>query len=310
MRLTPYIAISRPDHWFKNIFMAPGILLAWYFDGALRASPHIGALVLGIASACLVASSNYVLNEILDAERDRHHPDKYTRPLAGGTARRDVAWALWLLYALAGFGIGCAVSLPFALCAAALWVMGIVYNVRPLRTKDLPYLDVLSEAVNNPIRLAMGWYATGIDGAPPLSLIAAYWMFGAFLMAVKRFAEFRHIGDARRAGDYRASFRHYTEERLLESIAFYACLFAMLSGVFISRYGVRLILATPMVAFCMAYYLHLGFKPNSPVQYPESLFRQKKLVLLVGAAFVLCTALLFLPMPRFSHWFDPSLLPH
>jgi decaprenyl-phosphate phosphoribosyltransferase len=310
LRLPPYIAISRPDHWFKNIFMAPGILMAWYFEGALRAPPRIGLLALGVVSACLVASSNYVLNEILDAEQDRHHPDKRVRPLASGAARRDVAYALWALYALAGLGCGFAVSVPFGLCAAALWVMGIVYNAPPLRTKDLPYLDVLSEAVNNPIRLAMGWYATGIEDPPTLSLIVAYWMFGAFLMAVKRFAEFRHIGEARRAGEYRASFRHYTQERLLESIAFYASLFAMMSGVFISRYCVRLVLATPVVAFCMAYYLHLGFKPNSPAQYPESLFRQKKLVALVVAAFLLCTVLLFVPMPGFSHWFAPRLLPH
>ena len=40
----------------------------------------------------------------------------------------------------------------------ALWVMGCVYNVPPMRTKDRPWLDVLSEAINNPLRLLIGWY--------------------------------------------------------------------------------------------------------------------------------------------------------
>ena len=309
MRATPYIAMSRPDHWFKNIFMMPGVLLAWYFSADVQIASQAWAIALGILSACLVASSNYVLNEILDAERDRHHPDKHSRPLASGRANVTIAWVLWAVYAAAGLGIGLTLGAPFALSAAALWVMGILYNVRPIRTKDLPYLDVLSEAVNNPIRLAMGWYATGIDGSPTLSLIVAYWMFGSFLMAVKRFAEYRHIGNAVRAGDYRASFRFYNEERLLESIAFYASLFAMMSGIFISRYCVRLVLATPIVAYSMAYYLHLGFKPNSPVQYPESLFRQKKLMVIVVATFAVCTALLFLRVPGFDAWFEPRMLP-
>ena len=42
---------------------------------------------------------------------------------------------------------------PFTLTVLALWVMGCVYNIPPVRSKDLPYLDVLSEAINNPIRM-------------------------------------------------------------------------------------------------------------------------------------------------------------
>ena len=46
-----------------------------------------------------------------------------------------------------------ALGMPSALTAAVLLLMGIAYNVPPLRTKDRPYLDVLSESVNNPLRL-------------------------------------------------------------------------------------------------------------------------------------------------------------
>jgi len=301
--------MMRPDHWFKNIFMAPGVLLALYFSAEARANVPLVAIVLAFVAACLVASSNYVLNEILDAERDRHHPEKRSRPAATGNVHPPVAYVCWLILAVLGVGVGLVVSLPFALSVVALWIMGVLYNVRPIRLKDVPYLDVLSEAVNNPIRLAMGWFATGLYVPPPISVIVAYWMFGSFLMAVKRFAEYRKIGNRDVAGRYRDSFRYYNEERLLESIAFYASLFAMMSGIFISRYCVRLVLATPMVAFCMAYYLHLGFKPDSPVQYPESLYRQKKLSWLVLATFLVCTVLLFLEIPGFGALFRPLVEP-
>ena len=303
------LRMARPDHWFKNIFMLPGLLLAFYFRPELWQALRTGPILLGVLAACLVASSNYVLNEILDAETDRHPPEKRLRAMAAAAVGVRAAYAWWALLAAAGLALGFLVSPPFALWALLLWLMGLIYNVPPVRSKDRTYLDVLSEAVNNPIRLAMGWYASGLrEAPPPLSVIVAYWMFGCFLMAVKRFAEYNHIGDAGRAANYRASFAHYTRERLLESIMFYASLFAMMSGVFITRYRFELVAATPLVAYCMAYYLHLGFKPDSPVQYPERLFRQKKLMALVSLTFLVCAVLLFVDLPALGDAFRPLIL--
>ena len=307
--MLPYLRMMRPDHWFKNVFMLPGVLLAMFFSSRIRADIPWFSILVGLAAACLTASSNYLLNEILDAPHDKHHPDKRQRPLPSGQARLSVAFAVWAILSAAGISLAFFLNKRFGVSSLALWVMGLLYNVPPVRTKDLPYLDVLSEAVNNPIRLAMGWYCTGLGAAPPLSVAMAYWMFGCFLMAVKRFAEYRHIADPERAGNYRKSFRFYNDERLLETIIFYAAFFAMMSGVFISRYCVRLVLAAPMVTFCMAYYLHLGFKPDSPVQNPEHLLTQKKLMALVLGTFLLCAALLFLKAPGFEHVFTPWILP-
>ena len=55
---------------------------------------------------------------------------------------------------------------------------------------------------------------------PPLSLLIAYWMVGAFFMAVKRFAEYRRIGDPQISAEYRRSFKYYNEERLMVSIIY------------------------------------------------------------------------------------------
>ena len=50
----------------------------------------------------------------------------------------------------AGVAIGLRISRMFALTALVLWIMGCLYNFPPVRTKDVPYLDVLTESVNNP----------------------------------------------------------------------------------------------------------------------------------------------------------------
>ncbi len=59
------------------------------------------------------------------------------------------------------------ISLPFTLTAIALWIMGCVYNIPPLRTKDQVYLDVLTESVNNPLRMLLGWYMVTSVLVPP-----------------------------------------------------------------------------------------------------------------------------------------------
>lgn len=295
--LKPYVQIARPDHWVKNVFLLPGIVIAYFFHPDLWHVTDILAIVLGVLATCLTASSNYVLNEVLDAEKDRHHPIKKHRPIPSGGVNLRVAYAEWIVLGAAGIGLGYVVAQPMGLSCALLWVMGTFYNIPPIRTKDLPYADVLSESINNPIRMAMGWYMTGALDLPPLSILLAYWMFGAYLMAIKRLAEYRTIGDPKRAAAYRKSFAFYNDERLIVSIMFYGALFGMFATVFIARYRLEMVLSTPLVAYAMAYYLHLGFKPESPAQYPELLYKQHKLLAIVILAFIACGVLLFLDVP-------------
>jgi len=310
MRLSPYIIIARPDYWANNVFIIPGVVLALLYVPGLVELAVIPKILAGIVCACLVASSNYVLNEILDAASDKFHPEKASRPIPSGQVRVPLAYLERILLALAGFSLAFTINHRLGFTMVAFWVAGSLYNVPPIRLKDKPYLDVVSESVNNPIRLYIGWYATGHDVMPPLSVTLAYWMFGAFLMGLKRFAEYRQIGDPARAASYRNSFRYYTEERLLESVFFYAALFSVFSGFFIARYQAEVILATPMVAMAMAYYMHLAFKPASPVQHPERLYRQKKLMILVVLAFLACVLLLLVDIPSLHNLINPrQLLP-
>lgn len=304
-----YIDIARPSHWVKNVFIVPGTVLAVYFQPAILAPSLAWQFVVGFVSACLIASSNYVLNEILDAPFDLFHPEKKLRPVPSGRVSIPAAYAEWLLLAAAGFAVAAAVNLPFLLATAALWIMGIVYNVRPLRTKDRPYLDVLSESVNNPIRLAMGWHLAGILTPPTASVLGAYWMFGAFLMAAKRFAEYRHINDPARAGQYRKSFAYYTETRLVVSIINYITLFGMFSGVFISRYRMELLLAAPLVALAMGRYMRMAYSDDSLVQNPERLYRDRRLFMLVLGSFVACAVLMFIDVPGMRTFFLPRYVP-
>jgi len=82
--LRGHIAICRIDHWFKNVFVLPGIVVAVGMTGAGLDASLFQRILLGIISVCLVASSNYVINEVLDAPSDLSHPVKRKRPVPSG----------------------------------------------------------------------------------------------------------------------------------------------------------------------------------------------------------------------------------
>jgi len=133
--LRPYVDIARPDHWFKNGFMVLGVVLALSYEPTVLTGRMWWRLIAGIIATCLIASSNYVLNEILDAPHDRHHPLKRSRPIPSGLVDVRVAYAEWLTLALAGAAIAWNINWPFFASAMSLWVMGLLYNVPPIRTK-------------------------------------------------------------------------------------------------------------------------------------------------------------------------------
>jgi decaprenyl-phosphate phosphoribosyltransferase len=237
----------------KNIFMVPGAALAFGLVHRTADVP-LPRLAIALASCCLMASANYTINEYLDAPFDRHHPLKRSRPGAEGRLDGRIVVVQYIALAIAGGVL--AWSIKFAFLATSLWllVMGLAYNVEPVRTKDRQYLDVLSESVNNPIRFLLGWFAVTGTIIPPGSVLLAYWMGGAFLMGTKRYSEYRRIANPVQAGLYRRSFERYTEASLLLSSFFYALCSAFLIGVFLIKYKIELLLSFPFFAVLFTWY--------------------------------------------------------
>lgn len=305
-----YVAIARPNHWFKNVFMLPGTALALVIGGDFIHKPWLWSLILGILATCAIASANYTINEWLDAGFDRHHPIKKHRPSVIGRIDGRFVCIQWLSLSIVGVLLSASISNQFLMAAIALLVMGIIYNVKPLRTKDRQYLDVLSESINNPLRFMLGWFAVLDNALPPSSVLLSYWMGGAYLMAVKRYAECRYIGDPQRAGLYRCSFRYYTEETLLLSAFFYALTSAFFLGVFLLKYRIEFILAIPFFALLFVWYLRIGLKSDSITQRPEKLYTEKRFVAYITFLTVQVAVLCFIDLPWLQVLVDYHVIGH
>ena len=75
-KLRGHIEIARLDHWVKNISVLPGIAAALAFGRISCTAGLIRASCWALLATGLIASSNYVLNELMDAPFDRYPPDK------------------------------------------------------------------------------------------------------------------------------------------------------------------------------------------------------------------------------------------
>lgn len=303
-----YIKIARPDHWVKNAFILPGVVIAVLLTDFSFSGDFVLKLIVGFMATCFVASANYVINEWLDAEFDKYHPTKKYRPVVSENMKFSLVMIEYVILIILGVGLSIVVGKWFLIMEVWLLVMGVLYNVKPIRTKDIPYLDVLSESINNMIRLLLGWFIVTSSYQPPISILIGYWFAGAFLMATKRFAEYRMIGDPSVAGLYRKSFVKYTETSLLVSSFFYAMCATFFIGVFMIKYRIEYILAMPFVFGLFCFYLAIAFKPDSAVQKPEKLYREKKLLAYIAVLVVILVILTFIDIPMPSYWVNPEIL--
>lgn len=176
----PYLRAIRPHQWLKNSLVFLPMLAAHKLTWEM-----FGLSLAAFVAFSLVASSAYVLNDLLDLPADRNHPRKCRRPFAAGTA--SIAYGTLLAPCLAGLGALIAGVFGGWWCLLAVifyYVLTLAYS---LNFKRRIVLDICVLAGLYTMRIIVGGLATGT----PLSVwLLAFSIFFFFsLAAVKRQAE-------------------------------------------------------------------------------------------------------------------------
>lgn len=274
----------RLERWPRSLAIFLGSSAFFFFNREDLGSFPLPALAWRSAAAFLltwaISTANYILNEIVDLPFDVHHPTKRFRPLVQGEIRKGPFAVLGAAIIVISLGLShLAFPGPFFLSSLALFIAGIIYNVRPIRTKDIPFLDSISESANNPIRFLIGWYAfASLLHRPPVSLLLSWWAFGNFLMIAKRLSEFRYLKD--KAADYRSSHKKYSGRSLLFGMAASAAI-CLLSFLFL---GFRLKLESffvisPFLLFFFVIIVRKTLKTDEVMEEPEKLLASPKYAL-------------------------------
>ncbi len=177
----------RPHQWVKNLFVLAPVV---YYElphahdaGEVDVEKVLGA-VAGFVCFSLLASSVYVLNDIVDVEADRSHPVKKNRPIASGAVTINAAKVAMVGLAAAALVGGSLVSWLFLAALGGYIVNNIAYS---FGLKRVPYVDVLSIAVGFELRVLAGSFAANVP--PSHYLLIVTFALAMFLGLGKRMHE-------------------------------------------------------------------------------------------------------------------------
>jgi 4-hydroxybenzoate polyprenyltransferase len=176
----------RPHQWIKNLFVAIPVVFAKRMGdlhSVLQAAAAFGAF-------CLLTSAVYLVNDLVDIEKDRQHPTKRHRPIAAGKLSTQFARALAGLFAIAALGSGLALGWGFAVTAAGYLALNAAYS---FRLKRVAFVDVACISVGFLLRVLAGAFA--IDVPPSRWLLVLTLLLSALLGFGKRAHELRIGGE-------------------------------------------------------------------------------------------------------------------
>lgn len=276
-----YLKVFRISHWTKNIFTVISSFMYIFLHHPPFSIVLISKVFLAFFLSCFVSSVNYVINEILDSSFDALHPQKKYRAIPSGQIKVHKLVIAALLLFIGTFTISLIFfDNHFNLCLFTLFIAGLLYNVPPVRAKDLPFVDVISESINNPIRLFIGWYAVSPSWSlPPVSIIFFFWAFGAFLMTAKRIAEFLFLGKNSRL--YRITFKYYSLTNLSAFLILYAISSFIFFIYFAYKYEYILLFSAPFYVIFLIWYTFLVYNKKNVVMNPEYIFKYPALTLYI-----------------------------
>jgi len=298
--LKAYLRALRLERWPRSAasFIGSAAFFLLYRDDFIRSFQPPAILLRLLLSFFLtwaISTVNYIINEIVDVPYDVHHPVKRYRPLVKGEIKKGPIILLGIALTAVSFALASVLfSRPFFMSLLSLLLAGFIYNLKPIRTKDIPFLDAISESANNPIRFLIGWYAfSRHDIFPPASLLVCWWSFGNFLMEAKRLSEFRLLKE--KAADYRLSHKRYSKNSLLFGMGSSAVIFFISFFFFALAFKLRyLIYFSPLLLFYFYLFLRKTLQEKEIMEEPESLLRNPliavftfSLLLLLALAFFL-----------------------
>jgi len=254
------IKCIRPRQWTKNLLLFAGLLFS---EKRLFLQPAAWLwAVAGFIVFCLLSGSVYLMNDIVDIERDRLHPEKRHRPIAAGRVTIPQARFAVVILLVVAFGGSFALSNLFAASAVAYFLLNLAYS---FKLKNVVLLDVLCIAGGFVLRAQAGIGA--LRSIEP-NIYMSHWlllctlMLALLLALAKRRQEIRLLDDG--AGRHRIALAEYTPEFIDQMIAIVSATTVVCYALYtvsietVSKFGTDgLVLTVPIVLYGIFRYLYL-----------------------------------------------------
>jgi len=245
----PLITALRPQEWIKNLLVFAGLL----FSGQLDEGDQVLAATLTFIAFCGISSAGYLLNDLLDREHDRRHPEKRRRPIASGAVAPGTAAAVAIALGALAVALGFAIEPEVGGLVVSYGAITTAYS---LLLKRLVILDVMTIASLFILRVVAG--AVAVEAQASEFLLICTGMLALFLGFTKRRQE--AMLEEREAADSRPVLEHYSLPFLDQMIAMVtaaAILTYVIYAVDSPLVGSRMLATAPSVLYGVFRYLYL-----------------------------------------------------
>lgn len=269
------LTLLRPVQWLKNLmlFFPP------FLGGQWLSGVSFFQALLPFAAFCAASSSSYILNDLLDKENDRYHPDKRNRPIASGRVAPLSAITLGIGLLISAIAMAWYLSASFLLYLTAYLLLSIAYS---LKLKSIVLVDIFCISAGFLLRLQAG----GAAFAVPISewLFLSVFLLSVFLSTGKRLSEKQRLGDS--AKNHRKALVAYPQG-FLEGALYMTGAVALVTYTMyvISRHSPILLYTVPLSCFgLLRYILRVQSGKNGD---PTESLTQDITLLLVGLLWVI-----------------------
>ena len=257
------IKAMRPRQWIKSVV----VYAALVFDGKLLDPELFLRTTLVFACFCLLSSSVYIMNDLVDIEKDRQHPRKRQRPLASGMLDPRLAGIAAAVFALVSLAVGTWVDIWVAVILLVYFLQNVAYS---FWLKNVVIIDVMVLSLGFLLRVVAGVVVVQVDNFSPwlyvcVTLLALFLGFGKRRQEIVLLA-----GDA---GNHRTSLAEYNLP-LLDQLITLVTTSTLVAYTFYSFDATtalahnKMLVTVPFVFYFIARYLylvqvkHLGGAPD------------------------------------------------
>jgi 4-hydroxybenzoate polyprenyltransferase len=253
--VTPYLEILRPNQWYKNLLIFIGII----FAGKVEDFSLYQLIFSGFLMLSLISGVNYIINDIVDMEKDKQHPEKRNRPLPSGRiSKKAVIFYGGLLFIVSNI-VSFRLNFFFGLSVLALFLTAQLYT---FWLKNIIFADVIAIAIDFVWRAVSGAFIISVTASP--WLIVCTFLLALFLAFCKRKGDMFLLGE--KASNHREVLDHYTSEILNISIAITASTLILSYSMysFQATHSGMMMVTIPVATFLVFRYLYLTYS-NSPI---------------------------------------------
>ena len=202
MSFTDLFKLLRINNYYKNLL----IFLPLLFVSQLFSPDPFLRVFLGFIALCAVSSANYIFNDIIDKNKDIHHPEKRFRPIASGKVWTELALFVGITLLIISFLLSYMLSFYFFLFVLALFILTNLYS---LFLKQILFLDIIFISINFVLRAIAGAFIIFPNKIIRISpwLILVPFFLALFLATAKRRSNLIYLGE--HASKYNKLLEHY-----------------------------------------------------------------------------------------------------